>query len=138
MPKRDVANKNKAVRGVVVKKRELLPKDQIDPNTEYGRVSACLGNCNFTVELFYPKTEAQKTLFCHLRGGIRKLFKVKLNDVVVVGLRDFQDTKGDIVYLYNYNEILRLKRAGELPEETDEPYDFEEEESFVPFDFEDI
>ena len=37
-------------------------------------------------------------------------------DIVLVGLRDFQDDKCDIIHKYNADEARNLKNYGELPE----------------------
>ena len=39
-------------------------------------------------------------------------------DIVLVGLRDFQDEKGDIILKYNSDEARDLKNYGELPDNT--------------------
>jgi hypothetical protein len=54
-----------------------------------------------------------------------------------VGLRDFQEGKADIVYVYNSNETIKLKKLKEIPHDSgnsrnnfddDIPVDDEEEE----------
>lgn len=42
--------------------------------------------------------------------------KKKKGDIVLVGLRDFQDDKGDVILKYNADEARTLKAYGELPE----------------------
>lgn len=73
---------------------------------------------------------------CHIRGKMRK--KVSLHqfqrkkslhirrlplqiwintgDVILVGLRDYQDKKADVILKYNAEEARNLKTYGELPE----------------------
>jgi translation initiation factor 1A len=36
-------------------------------------------------------------------------------DIVLLGLRDFQDGKADVIHKYNADEVHELKRLGELP-----------------------
>ena len=42
---------------------------------------------------------------------------INQGDIVLVGLRDFQDDKADVLLRYNPDEARNLKTYGELPEE---------------------
>ena len=76
---------------------------------------------------------------CHIRGKLRKKvytelqydcnmciylglhhyqFQVWINqgDIILVGLRDYQDNKADVILRYNPDEARNLKSYGELPE----------------------
>lgn len=46
------------------------------------------------------------------------LNKVWINqgDIILVGLRDYQDAKADVILKYNPDEARNLKSYGELPE----------------------
>ena len=37
-------------------------------------------------------------------------------DIILVGLRDYQDQKADVIMKYNSDEARRLKNLGHLPE----------------------
>ena len=37
-------------------------------------------------------------------------------DIILVGLRDYQDTKADVILKYNPDEARNLKSYGELPD----------------------
>lgn len=39
-----------------------------------------------------------------------------MGDIVLVGLRDYQDDKADVILRYNADEARQLKSIGELPE----------------------
>ena len=41
---------------------------------------------------------------------------VSAGDIVLCGLRDYQDDKVDIIHKYNADEARNLKQYGELPE----------------------
>ena len=51
-----------------------------------------------------------------LRGSMRKRVWVRKGDIVLVTLRDFEDSKADIVHKYNGAEVSRLSNMGEVPE----------------------
>lgn len=52
----------------------------------------------------------------HIRGKMRKKVWVNAGDVVLVGLRDYQDGKADVILKYSAEEARALKSYGELPE----------------------
>lgn len=41
---------------------------------------------------------------------------INAGDIVLIGLRDYQDTKADVILKYNSDEARNLKAYGELPE----------------------
>lgn len=53
---------------------------------------------------------------CHIRGKLRKKVWISQGDIILVGLRDFQDAKADVILKYNPDEARNLKTYGELPE----------------------
>lgn len=69
-----------------------------------------------------------------IRGSMRKKVWIKLSDYVLVGLRDFQDAKCDIIGKYSDEDVRNLRAYGEL----DMKEEKEEEEDNTPFDFNDI
>lgn len=104
MPKKDKSKKNSVK---TVEKRPLLLKMD---GTIYGQVTKTLGDCNFTVFCF-DGTER----LCHIRKSIKKQI-VSVDSIVLVGLRDFQDNKGDIIYVYQKEEVYELKKRKEIPD----------------------
>ena len=53
---------------------------------------------------------------CHIRGKLRKRVWIGVGDIVLLGLREFQDQKADIILKYDGDEARSLKTYGELPE----------------------
>jgi len=49
---------------------------------------------------------------CHIRGKLRKKVWINQSDIVLVGLRDYQDCKADVILKYSTN----LKYFGEFLE----------------------
>jgi hypothetical protein len=47
---------------------------------------------------------------------MRKRVWINVGDIVLVGLRDFQDEKADVILKYMADEARNLKTDGELPE----------------------
>ena len=59
--------------------------------------------------------DGQKRL-CHIRGKLRKKVWINTADIILIGLRDFQDEKADVILKYTPNEARQLKSRGEIPE----------------------
>jgi len=139
MPKSDKARKNGSSREPKEKASEdIVLKKDID-GTVYGHVTKILGDCNFTVYCF-DGTER----LCHIRGSVKrgKDRKVELDGIVLVGLRDFQDNKGDIIYFYTKDQTIILKNMKEIPSKIASSSamlsDTNEEADETGFDFEQI
>lgn len=115
--------------------RKLELKDPEDSLQEYAQITKVYGGARFEAKCFDGKTR-----LAHSRGSLKKKkIYVKLGDVVVVSLRDFQDDKSDIIYVYTQKEVKDLKKLNEIPfdvcvedsnikEDVDIGVEFEEED----------
>lgn len=56
------------------------------------------------------------TRICHIRGNMRKKVWINNGDIILLGLRDFQDAKADVIMKYTADEARKLKSRGELPD----------------------
>lgn len=91
--------------------RELYLKTD---EQEYAKVTKMLGNCRLEVQCVDGMTR-----ICHIRGTMTKKRKkvwIELNDIILVSLREYEDTKCDAIHKYTPSEIKRLKIIGEIPE----------------------
>ena len=82
-----------------------------------------------------------QTRLCHIRGKMRKKVWVNQGDIILIGLRDFQDSKADVILKYTSDEARRLKAQGELPDNTQinvADKIGEADDDDIPFDFEEI
>jgi translation initiation factor IF-1 len=92
------------------------------------------------VRCFIEKEKENTTeLLCHLRKSAKKMGRVEVESIVLVGLRDFQESKGDILYTYHVDQAKLLRREGHIPK-TKTGNEFEEvkEEEDSGFDFNEI
>jgi len=111
-------------------KRELTTKTA---GQEYGQVIRMLGNGRLEAFCFDGKNRQ-----CHIRGKMRKRQWVNQGDIVLLGLREFQDDKADVILKYNADESRRLKRMGHLPNNIKiEDDENRNQESDLPFEFAD-
>jgi len=90
-------------------KRELIFKEE---GQEYAQVTKMLGNGRLEALCF---SDSQKRL-CHIRGKLRKKVWINQGDIILLGLRDYQDKKADVILKYNADEARNLKSYGEIPE----------------------
>lgn len=113
-------------------KRELTLKEE---GQEYALVIRMLGNGRLEGQCFDGKTR-----LCHIRGKMRKKVWVNKGDIVLLGLREFQDNKADVILKYSSEEARKLKQTGELPDnaQINAGGDGGEQEDDCAFDFEEI
>jgi translation initiation factor 1A len=88
-----------------IDKETIFKEDGMD----YGYVNKALGNSRF--EIYCGDGENRLGI---LRGSIRRKVWIKSGDLVLYGMRDFQDSKIDIVHKYTNEDIQRLYRYGEI------------------------
>jgi len=89
-------------------KRELVMKEE---GQEYAQVLKMLGNGRLDAFCFDGKQRQ-----CHIRGKMRKKVWINKDDIILLGLRDFQDSKADVIYKYKPDEIRELKKLKQLPD----------------------
>merc|ERR1719182_504554 len=53
---------------------------------------------------------------CHIRGKLRKKVWINQSDIILVGLRDYQDARADVILKYSADEARNLKSYGEFLE----------------------
>ena len=89
-------------------KRELVFKED---GQEYAQVARMLGNGRCEAQCI----DGTKRL-CHIRGKMHKKVWIAAGDIALVGLRDYQDDKADVILKYMNDEARLLKAYGELPD----------------------
>ena len=89
-------------------KRELVFKED---GQEYAQATKMLGNGRLEAICFDGVTR-----LCHIRGKLRKKVWINQSDIVLVGLREFQDSKADVIQKYSADEARNLKSYGEFPD----------------------
>lgn len=90
--------------------RKLELKDESDLQ-EYAQIIKAYGSNRYEANCFDGKTR-----LAHSRGNLKKKkIYIKVGDVVMISLREFQDEKCDIIYVYNPKEVTQLKKLGEIP-----------------------
>ena len=97
-------NKNK----ISLDKRELLFPDDTQ---EYAKIIKLLGDRRITVIL-----DDQTEVLAVIPGKFRKRCWMKIGDIIIVSKREFQESKYDVCYKYNEDEVRILAKNNEIPE----------------------
>lgn len=105
MPKKGGKKKNNNNNNT--EKRPLLYKDDMQ---EYAKMTNMLGDRRIMVML-PDKTEVMAII----PGKFRKRCWMKKGDTLIVSRRDFQESKWDVCYKYNADEVRVLIRKDEIP-----------------------
>jgi len=129
MPKNKTGG-NKAKRGQNnYASRDLTFKEE---GQEYGIAAKMLGNCRVTVHCNDGKERLGR-----ICGQMRKRrIYVNQDDIILVCLRDYEDSKCDIVMKYTRDEARNLQAYGELPKDLKLEKDDTQETNNDDFPFE--
>jgi len=107
--------------------RELIFKVE---SQEYAQVTKILGNCRLEVQCFDGKTR-----LANIRGSMRKKVWIKMNDVVLVSLREYEDGKCDVIHKYDVKEVNSLKSLDEIPKTVKLSDETDDKEEDIGIDF---
>lgn len=77
---------------------------------EYVRVTHLLGDARLKV----VNIEGAERIAI-IRGKFRKRVWIKKDDILVIGLRGYQDDRVDVLHKYNASEVKQLVRKGTIP-----------------------
>jgi len=96
----------------------ILTQDEVilplrDENHDYGLVKRVLGNTRFIVFCYWNGSEK----ICRMTGKMKyRRIWIGKGDIVLLKLRNYQDSKADIVYRYTNDNYQLLLKLGELKE----------------------
>ena len=131
MPKKNKAKKNtKSNNSNDTIVRPLVRKTE---GQAYALIIKILGGRRFTAECFDGKTR-----IAIVRS---KRLRISQDNIVLVGLREFEDKTVDIIWKYSNPEVKILEKELEIPsgtsgkmKHTDDDYDDDD----IPFEFDEI
>jgi len=101
--------------------RQLILKDPKD-GQEYAKIIKVNGSGRYQLFCFDGK---DRLGIC--AGNIKRKTRFGLNDIILVSLWEFQETKCSIIHKYEQEESRKLKDQGEFPENIK----LEEENTFI-------
>ena len=110
MPNNKGGKKYKRNKNVAQENKTTRLKDEND-SQEYAQITKALGNCRFDVMCFDGKSR-----LATMCGKMRKRVFVNQGEIVLVSLRDWQDSKCDIIDKYNPNDLQKLKQKKCIPD----------------------
>jgi len=89
--------------------KQLILKDNT-LEQDYGYVDELLGDLRVRVIRQLDGTK----LMCKIRGNMRKKIWINKGDLVLVGLREWEHDKGDIIHKYTQEQFRQLSKMGEV------------------------
>ena len=95
MPNNKGGKKYKRNKNVIQENKNTRFKDE-NESQEYAQITSALGNCRFDVLCFDGKSR-----LATMCGKMRKRVFVNQGELILVSLRDWQDSKCDIIDKYN-------------------------------------
>ena len=107
--KKSTKQQNRRYRSKLESKRELVQKDD-SQGQEYAQIQSKLGDCRFRLTC-YDGIER----IARLCGSIRKQSRLDVGNVVLISIRDFDETKADIIHKYTDDEARKLQDLGAIP-----------------------
>ena len=96
-------------------KRNLVLAEE---DQAYGKVIKMLGNARLQAECYMKLSSGEFKMeikVCLIRGSMRKRVWINAGDIVLVSIRDFDKTKGDIIHKYEPDEVSKLIRRKHMP-----------------------
>lgn len=110
MPNNKGGKKYKRNKNIAQENKNTRFKDE-NESQEYAQITKALGNCRFEVLCFDGKTR-----LATMCGKMRKRVFVNQGELILVSLRDWQDSKCDIIDKYNDNDIQKFRQKKLLPD----------------------
>jgi translation initiation factor 1A len=77
---------------------------------EYAQVTKMLGDGRCTLQCYDGITRTGL-----IRGTMRRRVWINAGDIVLIGLREFQEDKADVIHKYTTDEARQLQSLNELP-----------------------
>ena len=100
--------KGKARKSYYTVEMSLKDLKKVD-DQEYAHISAVNGDGRYNL-ICYDKVKRLGIM----RGSLRRKVRAKEKDIVLVSLRDYQDSKCDIIAHYKTEEVDKLVKAKEM------------------------
>ena len=118
--------KNKKFQQNVLSKLVLKNEEEGVDDQEYGQIKKVNGSGRYQVFCF----DGTERLGISA-GNIKKRYRIQIDDIVLLSLWDFQDSKCSIIHKYDEYEVSKLISMKEIPEQKSE---FEDLDDSIIFD----
>lgn len=94
------------------KKPEIVLKTDNDDQQEYAQVVKMLGDSRLEAKCMDGVNRQ-----CRIRGIFRdKRNWIQVGDMILLGLRDYQDSKADVIFKYTSSQARFLQKNGYIPD----------------------
>lgn len=117
MPK-NIKGGSKAKKGKNSALREFTRRLELPDDSGYQFYGLVLKHHGATTDIMFFDTRKNKDADSsgklskavgYVRGSIKKRCRPKINDIVIIAVREYQDKKVDIIHKYNDDEMKELK-----------------------------
>jgi len=110
---------------------KLIYKDPKE-DQEYAKITKVNGSGRYQMKCF---DGTDRLGIC--AGNIKRKFRFSIDDIVLVALWDFQDSKCSIIHKYEPDEAIKLKNDGEFPDsiQLNQENDFNDDYNPFTFDY---
>jgi translation initiation factor IF-1 len=98
-------NKSKKLKNNAHDKPRNTPLPCEADNSHIAQITATLGECRFRCKIVNADGLQPADIMAHLPNSSKKYGFITLGAYVKISLRDFEVNKGDILYLYNSNDV---------------------------------
>ena len=115
MPRGKGGKKKRRGRNDTFVKKELVLCDE---GQAYAKVIKMLGNARLQADCYIKVSDGQfmmETKVCLIRGSMRKRVWINVGDIILVSLREFDNTKGDVIHKYTNEEASKLIKKKHMP-----------------------
>ena len=92
---------------------ELLPTE----DQYYAKVTKVLGGGKYRVVINTDDSELKKEKIAISRGKLNRSVKVNIGSIVLISIREFEQDKLDLLYIYSYEELNEITSNGYLTEQ---------------------
>tara|TARA_B100000795_G_C22805613_1_gene444673 strand:+ start:4295 stop:4846 length:552 start_codon:yes stop_codon:yes gene_type:complete len=111
MPKNKQGGKNFKKQKNKTDESHDKPINEKTEGQEYASVTKLLGNSKVYAIFYDIKLKQEREIMCILRPGLKKKRQfAKMESTILISLRDFENNKADVIYVYNDDEVHRMKR----------------------------
>lgn len=101
-------NKSKKLKNNAHDKQRSTPLPCEADNSHIAQITASLGECRFRCKIVNADGLQPAEIMVHLPNSSKKYGFITPSSYVKISLRDFEVNKGDILYLYNANDVSFL------------------------------
>ena len=112
------------------KKERFVPEPNKAEGTCVAKITGICGDCRFKGFVVTEQGVQNREILFHLPKSSRKYGRINSGCYILASIRDFDQTRGDILFTYRDNQLSYLKNRRHIPDSV-EVDEFNEETGYV-------